>query len=179
MSKLEGLINCSTMISNKKPDKQDKSLASINCSTANTIRIVSMRDADGKTHIPFANLRVGRSGRCVDNFCAGRITAAIDENTCIVSTNAFDKDGYEYVEHPDSRVQFVGFQVPYWEKVINLINTVCSIVPNARTVGWDVSIKDDGKICLIEGNHTPGAYVHQMSAKKGLRSIYKKHLGDF
>ena len=65
------------------------------------------------------------------------------------------------------------------EPVINLINTVCGIVPNARIVGWDVSIKDDGKICLIEGNHNPGADVHQMAAKKGLRSIYKKYLGDF
>lgn len=158
---------------------QHYDMALLNPDTVNTIRVITMRDQSGHISIPMANIRIGRTGQCVDNFCAGGMTAAIDLKNGCVSSLAFDKENKEYRIHPDSHVQILGFQIPEWEEVKHTAIAASKKLPKARYIGWDITILEDGRVAIIEGNHRPEARIHQIALGRGLRSIYRKNLGDF
>lgn len=157
---------------------QHKDIAKLNPDSINTLRVITMRDEKGVLHIPLANIRIGRLGQCVDNVCAGGMTAAINIKSGVVETPAFDKYCKKYSVHPDTNVPIIGLQIPYWSSVKNTVMQAADKIPNCRYVGWDVVVGDDGNINLIEGNSKPGANLHQLTAGKGLRPIYEKYLGS-
>ena len=158
---------------------QHPDMAALNPDSINTCRVVTMRDRNGVVHVVFANVRVGRTGGCIDNFCAGGVTAAIDVKTGIVSSDAFDIECKTYAEHPDTKIKFIGYQIPCWDTVIETVCSACNKFPGARLIGWDVCIMPNGKVAFIEANHRPGARIHQIPAKKGLKHVYREYLGDF
>ena len=42
------------------------------------------------------------------------------------------------------------FQNSHWDKVIKMVESACYVIPEVRTVGWDVAITDDD-VLLVEG----------------------------
>lgn len=158
---------------------QHAQISKLNPDSVNTIRVISMVDAAGKVHIPFASIRIGRKGSAVDNFCAGGMAAAIDAASGIVVTHAFDGAGNQYFVHPDSEVQIIGFQIPEWNELIKTITKAAERIPTMRFIGWDVVVREDGKVCLIEGNSNPGARTLQLPLKKGVKPVYYQYLGKF
>ena len=72
--------------------QQHCEMAEFNTSSVNTLRIVTMLCPDNTVIIPAAFLRMGRKGRCVDNFHFYGIAAAIDIETGIVKTTGVDKN---------------------------------------------------------------------------------------
>lgn len=158
---------------------QNEKMESICPDTVNTIRIISMCDSDGTVHMPMASIRVGRKGKCVDNFCAGGMVASIDVDSGVVSSAAYDKFCERYSNHPDTGVKFEGFEIPNWKIVLNTVKEAANRIPDARYVGWDIAIKRDNSIAIIEANARPEARLHQLPIGKGLRSVYVKYLGKF
>lgn len=157
---------------------QNTLISMLNPDTVNTIRVITMRDDSGEVNIPFANIRIGRKGMCVDNFCSGGMTAGINTENGVVITPAFDGKLSEYTQHPDTGTPILGFQIPFWESVLDTVIKAADRISGCRYVGWDVVINRDGKICLIEGNSNPEARIHQMVLHKGLRSVYREYLGE-
>lgn len=158
---------------------QNELIASLNPDTVNTLRIIAFRDKNGQVQIPFANIRIGRKGSAVDNFSSGGMTAAIHIDTGKIISDAHDKAYKLYHVHPDSGVLINGFVVPCWDDVLTTVKTAMNRLPKMRLVGWDVAISKNNKVCLIEGNHNPGARIHQISLNRGLKNEYKKMLGEF
>lgn len=158
---------------------QDDCIGTLNADTVNTMRVITMRDSQGEIHIPFSNIRIGRKGMCVDNFCSGGMTAGIDINTGVVCTPAVNGKMEHFTVHPDSGVDIVGFRIPHWGEVKSTVTRAADRLPNCRYIGWDVVISQGGRICLIEGNSNPEARIHQLVLGKGLRDVYRKYLGDF
>lgn len=152
-------------------------MSSINPDTVNTIRVIAMRDKDNKVVIPYANIRIGRKGADVDNFCSGGMTAAINVSNGEVISLAYDKDLNMYEFHPDTKVKIKGFIIPKWKEIIDKTIEVMSIIPNSRYIGWDVTISKNYEICIIEGNHNPEARILQIALNKGLRKEYENILG--
>lgn len=155
---------------------QHEEIDRLNADSVNTIRVISMIDPEGNVHIPFASIRIGRKGSDVDNFCAGGMAAAIDAESGIVVTHAFDGAGNQYFVHPDSKNKIIGFQIPNWRKLLDTVTKAAERIPQMRFVGWDVVVRKDGKICLIEGNSNPGARTLQLPLKKGVKPVYNKYL---
>lgn len=158
---------------------QHAEMAALNPDTLNTIRVFSMVNDQGEVNVPLANVRIGRAGACVDNFCSGGMGARVDVNTGIVSTAAFNKKMETYSVHPDTQCPILGHQIPEWEKVVELVKSCAKRLPGLRYIGWDVAIKEDGTVCLVEGNHNAGSFIHQVAAGKGLRSVYETYLGKW
>lgn len=159
--------------------EQAKALSIINPSSVNTIRIATMIDGNGIIHVPCASLRIGRKGKNVDNFCAGGLVASIDMETGRISSEAFDKYANSYKLHPDTKIKFMNYQLPYWDDIISTVKEAAKRVPKCRYIGWDVAIRNDGKICLIEGNTRAEARLFQIPQKRGLRKLYEKYLGKW
>lgn len=156
---------------------QDDRIASLNPDSVNTIRVVTLIDEKQRAHIACAAIRIGRQGACIDNFCSGGMAAAIDVESGIIISNAFDKNGICYYVHPDTKKQIIGFKIPEWKKIKASVVEIAERIPTARFAGWDVVIRNDGKICFIEGNCSPGARTIQMPLKKGIRDVYEQYLG--
>lgn len=158
---------------------QHDQMAALNPDTINTIRVVSMVNDKGEINIPMANVRIGRTGAFVDNFCSGGMSASVDVNTGVISSLAYTKGMETYSVHPDTQCPILGYQIPEWDSVLKLVRYGAQKMPGLRYIGWDVAIKNDGTACFIEGNHNAASDVHQVAAGTGLRSLYEEFLGSW
>ena len=155
---------------------QDDTMASLNPSSINTIRIVTILKND-KVYMPFMALRMGRSGVVVDNFNHGGLNALINEKG-EVYTLAVTKDEREYEYHPDSHVKIKGFKIPHFAKLLETADAIARVTPELGMCGWDFCIAKDKGIVAIEGNHLPGYDLYQCYGQRPIDKRGKKPLFD-
>ena len=150
---------------------QHKSLSKLNKSSVNTLRIVSFYDGK-KVHILNSVFKIGNGG-VTDNFSSGSMYTFIKDGKIIVP--AIDRDDNIYYKHPISNIDLIGYEIPNYDKVIDLVKECAKIIKEVKYVGWDVAIMDND-VCLIEGNCYPGIYQIKpsfLSVKEGLVNIYE------
>lgn len=109
----------------------------------------------------------------VDNVHMGGLCTLVDVNSGIVISRALDKHFREYVNHPVTGKQIVGFSIPMWDRVRELAIQAAAITPEMRYTSWDIAVTPNGPI-LIEGNWDAEFYPEQMLMQKGLRKRYCK-----
>ncbi|MFM9115926.1 MAG: sugar-transfer associated ATP-grasp domain-containing protein [Planctomycetota bacterium] len=146
--------------------QQAEYAASIYGRVANTIRVLTLRDADG----PYVAAVVHRFGSSrsypVDNFHQGRggLSVYIEPDTGVMgkglTVNA--QGNLElFSHHPETEAPLEGVLIPHYERMVGGLLKACNHLPEALIVGWDVLITDDG-YCVIEGNAPPGLVVWQV-----------------
>lgn len=151
---------------------QNHEMSDFNPSSVNTLRVVTINT--GKTiEIMNAVFRCGNGKGCTDNFHHLGLAALIDIDTGIVYTQAIDKKNNRYIFHPSSNKQIVGFKIPYWENVLETVKRAADVNKNIIYVGWDIAIKNNGTICIIEGNSASDPDVVQMPDQIGKWNKYK------
>lgn len=138
---------------------QCKEMAELNPDCVNTIRITTMIEGGGNIRIFSAALRVGGKGADVDNQHAGGCAFHVDVETGIVLSAGKDLMGNYVVFSPTGRI-VPGFQIPRWEEVKRDVVKAAKVCPEARFVGWDVAIGEDGPI-FIEANNSCGETLYQ------------------
>ncbi|WP_292266474.1 sugar-transfer associated ATP-grasp domain-containing protein [Butyricimonas sp.] len=158
--------------------EQDGELAAFNSSAVNTLRLVTLICADDSVRIMAAVLRLSRKGKFADNFHHNGIASLIDIETGIVNTVGVDRKWNRYTVHPDSRKPIVGFQIPKWTEIIDTVKKAARVHPEVRYVGWDVTIKSNGEIVLIEGNPGADPDVTQVEDQIGKWPLYESLLND-
>ena len=128
--------------------------------SANTVRIVTVTDADG----PFvlsAGHRFGRTTSApVDNFAAGGLLCGIDLATGAIGPGAsLPAPGARGVRwhtvHPDTGTPVAGQLVPGFPQLLDLLLATCRRHPYLAYVGWDVVVTDDGPV-VLEANYGSG-----------------------
>ena len=158
--------------------QQHESLAEFNRGSLNTARVITLVCADGVPRIIFSVVRFGREGIVVDNFHGGGVGAILDPETGKIITNAINRVHDKVEEHPDSHKKFLGFQFPEWEKVKAAVLDAATMVPQMRSIGWDVSVTADGEVEFIEGNSKSGFHLPQEPDQTGRRYKYEKFLKE-
>lgn len=119
---------------------------------------------------------MGRGSSVVDNAGSGGIFTSVDFHTGRI-TKAVDELGNSYNEHPDTKINLIGYEIPKWQEAIELAKKLALIVPNNRYTGWDLALTKNGW-CMVEGN-TRAQFVFQIPEQKGFRELfndYKKQL---
>ena len=111
-------------------------------------------------HIISTYLRIG-NGKYVDNFNSGGMVTPVNEESGIVEQVAVDKQKNVYEMHPLIGTKIKGFQVPYWNEVLELCKKACKEIPEMGYTGWDVAITPNGPL-FIEGNEFPGHDIYQL-----------------
>lgn len=143
--------------------------------TANTIRLITMRDI--RTHenkIFFAVQRIGTKQTIpVDNGSKGGLVSRIDLDTGILSEARSLHSTDVFYRHPDSGKTIKGIQIPGWTDIKKEILKVADKIPYMDFIAWDLLVTDNG-ICVIEANSSSGLNIIQLWG--GQR---KKELGDF
>lgn len=131
---------------------QHPDLAKFNDTSVNTLRITTFVDGKSKPHVMNAVIRIGRKGNVTDNFHNHGVAAKVDLETGVVSSIAIDKDFNQYINHPDSNVQIVGYKFKNWDKIMENSLKLAMVIPDVRYVGWDIAIDENGNPVCIEGN---------------------------
>lgn len=137
---------------------QHSSISKIYSGAVNTVRVLTVR-TDQHVHIISATMRFGRTTN-TDNFSINGIVCDVDLDTGELITPGIDKTGTIHYRHPVSGQEFVGFAIPMWEKVRELVVEAASIAEGVDFVGWDVAIGEE-KVSLVEGNARPGTGLIQ------------------
>lgn len=158
---------------------QNGHVASLNKSSVNTIRCITLDGGDGPK-VAFTFAKVGREGSFIDNGGAGGVLFGVDLDTGVGNTDGIDELNRTYTMHPDSQTQFKGFQFPRWDEMRALCIEMSSHFPELPYIGWDVACSDDGWV-LVEGNM--GQFIGpQVTAKRGIKEevqqLLNRHLFD-
>lgn len=124
------------------------------------------------SNVVYACIRMGNSVRPVDNINAGGMYSPIDLETGKIACAACDKQRIVYERHPRSRCLLKGYQIPYWDKVMDICREAAHKVPQMGYIGWDVAITKDGPL-FIEANNMPGHDAfHRCRCRHRIRSAF-------
>lgn len=171
---LEKLANGYTLV--EEFIEQHSVMQAINPGSVNTLRIITYL-LNGEVQIIATMIRIGLN-KSVDNFDAGGISAIVNPNTGIIEGPGVTKDPFnciEYYNHPVTGSSIKGVQIPFWNEILSLIKKAALVVPDVKTVGWDVVITDVGP-SLIEGNQNWDKTHWELTYNKGFRNIIENHL---
>jgi hypothetical protein len=87
---------------------------------------------------------------------------------------AFDRHDAMHSVHPISGTSIVGFRVPRFAEVIELVSKAALELTDVPYVGWDVAITPDGPL-IIEANYNTGVFQAKPRASvtpQGLLPVY-------
>lgn len=141
----------------------------------NTVRIVTQED-NGKIEFIAARLRISINSD-VDNMAAGNAAAPID----LISGRATGPAVFSDITkvdisfHPLTNVKIPGFQIPYWNEILIMVKEAALMVPENRSIGWDIAITSAGP-SLVEGNHNWCKLLWQLPVKRGLKDELERYL---
>lgn len=144
----------------------------------NTVRIVTIVH-EGQVNIISAGIRFGFNS-VTDNFSADGMVADVDIETGEIVTDAVNKKGSVFKEHPYSGKSFKGTIVPQWDEAVELAKNAMNVQDGINYVGWDLAILRDGA-SLIEGNSMPDLVLVQAPyapQKIGKRYLFDPYLTD-
>lgn len=153
--------------------------------TPNTLRIITMYDADaGESFIPAAVHRIGTDvSYPMDNFLQGGLSAAIDPASGTLSGAAqlpLDGELVWHPNHPDTGASIEGTHIPKWDAIQQRILELADLHWYLPYVGWDLILTDDrAGFKIIEANSYPGLHSIQvhgpMLTDDRTRSFYERH----
>ena len=125
-------------------------LATLNKSSLNTFRVMTYLLDGAVYHCPPA-LRLGRSGAEKDNIHYGGICVGVTE-TGRLRKYAFSEQGEAFEEHPDSHITLLDYEIPGFDRLIDVAHRLHARVPYLGLVSWDLSLDKNGIPVLIEMN---------------------------
>ena len=148
---------------------QGNETAIFNGSSVNTIRCITI-NINGKIEMPYFFMKIGRKGKFVDNGGAGGILVGIDPKDGYLCTDGVDEYGHRYKKHPDSGVTFKGYQLPDWDKLVDLCSEMAQISPKVRMIGWDLAYTSESEWIMVEGNSSTEFIGPQSTSLNGVRA---------
>ena len=150
---------------------QNKKLDELYNKSVNSLRVITFYDGKN-VHILQSILRIGNNG-ITDNFSSGGMYAFLNEKG-IVITPAIDKNDNIYGIHPLSKKQILGFKIPLFDKVTELVEKSAKEIPQIQYIGWDIAILEN-EVCIIEGNSYPGVFQIKPRFSKDKIGILPKY----
>ena len=143
---------------------QHKDMAALNPTSLNTIRVLSYRSGM-EILIVYSVIRIGRKGSIIDNQSAGGISTAISKDGRLGKV-AFGGYSTDNILMTDSGVVLEDYQIPSYEKALEMVKRMHISLPYFNLLGWDIGIEENGDPILIEINTKPG--LSQSAFKSGM-----------
>ena len=148
-------------------DQHDE-LERVHKGSINCIRIASIL-LDDAVHVLSSLLRMGfgnskfDNATAIDNKSYDGMSCGIDEKGCLKKFAYGYTTGDRCEQHPDGLV-FEGFQIPSFDKAVELVKTAHPLIGHFRLVSWDIAIDKNGDPVLIEANMRKGGInFHQFN----------------
>lgn len=120
----------------------------------NTLRMITMRDTEGKCHFIAGIHRFGANGNRVDNTHQGGLAIGINAETGEYKEIAYYNDPTKATDrHPDTGFVFRGNKIPFFKEAVDLAIRAHESLPRLQAIGWDIAITPTGPL-VIEGNQS-------------------------
>ncbi|PKK39787.1 putative hexapeptide transferase family protein [Clostridiaceae bacterium JG1575] len=132
---------------------QHPTLAKLNASSLNTIRVVSFFFKN-KVHILSSILRIGAKGSKVDNIGAGGYACVIQPNGQLQPKGVNRKA--QWVSKTNEGIAFADVEIPSYEKILDVVRREHQKLAHFKLIGWDFSVTPEGDPLFIEFNVCPG-----------------------
>lgn len=158
--------------------QQTDQMASLNASSVNTVRFMTLLYPNGQVRIIATFIKIGRAGKCVDNAGGGgNVDACIDTQSGTLQY-AIQYDGWRNIkdidQHPDSGNPINGVQIDNWDDIKAQVLQFQEAMPFIKAAGWDIAITDEGPV-VIEVNDfwdRTGQYFIRRGWRKDIRDGY-------
>lgn len=147
---------------------QGDELNQMNPGSINSCRIVAFTIDEEVTLIGGA-LRMGQGSNITDNAGSGGIYASIDVETGHLQSDAKDYLNQHYSEHPTTKTKIMGFQLPEWDKAIDLIKRMSRLIKGTTLISWDIAFSDKGWL-MVEANDNGDWSIIQSNLEKGMKA---------
>ncbi|MBO7616825.1 MAG: hypothetical protein J6T22_06440 [Bacteroidales bacterium] len=131
---------------------QNEEMGAFHPRSVNSIRVVSVNYGN-EIEVKWPFFRMGRGDSIVDNAAQGGVFAAIDVFTGKTFA-AGDEHSNIVSVHPDSKKSLIGFQIPKWDQLCQLVKILAGKIPDCRILGWDMALTDQGWV-VVECNYGP------------------------
>lgn len=139
---------------------QSPEMAQFNQSSLNTFRITSLH-LNGRVSILSSIVRVGKQGSVVDNVGAGGYAVGVG-NDGTVKECGYTAKG-DVVRQTYGGKLLSNIRLDGYEKVKSSALKLHSWMPYVPLIGWDLAIREDGQVILIEMNaSTPSVWFEQL-----------------
>lgn len=160
---IQKVLVCHSSIRNIYPD------------SVNTFRIITYRwTVNGLpviNHFPII-MRIGRNGNYLDNAHKGGMFIAVNDDGAFHKT-AFTEFGERFERHPDTQLQFEGYNISLVPNVLESAVKMHIAIPQIGVINWDFTIDERGKPILIEANTLGGSiWLSEIAHGKGAFGEY-------
>lgn len=155
---------------------QSEVMARLHPASVNTVRCITFNTKHGIID-PYYFMKIGQAGAFVDNGGAGGILVGIDNETGCLNTDGYDEFDRKYTVHPDSRIPFIGYQLPDWEQMKAICKELSAQLPRVKYIGWDMAHTDAGWV-IIEGNGASQMIGPQTVFKRGCKAEVDALMAD-
>jgi hypothetical protein len=154
---------------------QHPKLQALSPSAVNTVRIFTQLNEKNEVELLGCRQRISVNSP-VDNMAAGNMAAPIDEKTGKVAGVAVYSDitKHDETQHPVTGVDIIGFEIPFWNEILEMVKEAALLHPQNRSIGWDIVVTEKGA-GFIEGNHDWCKLLWQLPAKKGMKSVLESY----
>ena len=148
---------------------QTEQFMKINSSSLNTLRVVTQME-NGRMILKTCIIRMGRSGREVDNSAQGGISVKVDlQNGQVANSATAEHGGGCFYSHPDSGKQFCDIRINNWTTLRSQIEDIANKLSDFKNIALDIAVTDAGAK-LIEFNFHYGI-EHQQCVLGGVRRL--------
>lgn len=155
--------------------QQHDDINKISSTGLNTVRMFTIINNEGGVDFIGARLRISVNSH-VDNLASGNIACPIDIKTGKINGPGIYSDitKKDVTHHPITNFPLLDFQIPMWDKVVELTEKIALAHPENRGVGWDIAITNDG-VDFIEGNHNWCKLLWQLPVQRGLKYLIEPY----
>jgi hypothetical protein len=81
----------------------------------------------------------------------------------------------EHNRHPDTDAPLIGFQIPHWQRMRDIVIEAARLMQHVPLIGWDVTALDEGPV-IVEMNEHTDFFLPQLADGRG---ILEPELTDF
>ncbi len=158
-----------------------KEIKALHPQSLNTFRIMTYV-VNNEVKVCAPCMRIGMGENNVDNAHAGGIFIGVDlvGEDGVLKDTAYTEFNTQYKIHPDSKVEFNGYVIPHFKRVIDsAIRLHKEKYFNMGLIGYDIVLDENYMPTVIEVNlNAPSPWLHQMVSGKGLFSEDTKYMLD-
>lgn len=148
--------------------EQDPEISKIYPSSINTFRIIT-ENKNSLTRVICSELRIGRDGKEMDNFCQGGLVVKINIETGKLDDYALSEKNEFFQKHPNTNFVFKDYKILNWDSIKEFAIKSAKKIPQFTYLGWDITLTKTGPIVLE--THANFGLDGIQSVTGGLRDI--------